>query len=176
MWIVERAHRAYLSARRMTTIGMEKGIQQERHEYLSRLIYIFLLQIFTDKMTRNRIEAGPQPSAMKTSLRKEREEGKREASRQATLDYPPSPWRRPWICRKYCSPPLWERISTRQVYAYISQWASLAEPMLTLKNRSNVLILSAALLKYNIKCVFVHSVSNNNSLEPFIMTAASNKI
>lgn len=44
--------------RRMTTIGMETEVQQEQHEYLSRLIYIFLLQIFTDKMTRDRIEAG----------------------------------------------------------------------------------------------------------------------
>lgn len=73
----ERARRhmcvaqTYLSAKRMTTIGMETGIQQQQHEYLSRLIYIFLLQIFTDKMTRDRIEAGPQPSAMETSSREE---------------------------------------------------------------------------------------------------------
>lgn len=38
--------------------GWRTGMQQEQHEYLSRLIYIFLLQIFTDKMTRDRIEAG----------------------------------------------------------------------------------------------------------------------
>lgn len=36
-----------------------RGAQEEQHEYLSRLIYIFLLQIFTDKMTRDRIEAVP---------------------------------------------------------------------------------------------------------------------
>lgn len=70
----------------MTTIGMEKGIQQERHEYLSRLIYIFLLQIFTDKMMRDRIEAGLQPSAMETSLREEREEGKGSEAGVATPD------------------------------------------------------------------------------------------
>lgn len=34
-------------------------VQEEQHEYLSQLIYIFLLQIFTDKMTRDRIEATP---------------------------------------------------------------------------------------------------------------------
>lgn len=41
--------------------GTERGgrVQEEQHEYLSRLIYIFLLQIFTDKMTRDRIEATP---------------------------------------------------------------------------------------------------------------------
>lgn len=90
----ERARRhmcvaqTYLSAKRMTTIGMETGIQQQQqqqqHEYLSRLIYIFLLQIFTDKMTRDRIEAGPQPSAMETSSREEsrgRKRGEGEGER-----------------------------------------------------------------------------------------------
>lgn len=86
----ERARRhmcvaqTYLSAKRMTTIGMETGIQQQRqqqHEYLSRLIYIFLLQIFTDKMTRDRIEAGPQPSAMETSSREESRGRKRGEGR-----------------------------------------------------------------------------------------------
>ena len=84
----------------MTTIGIETGIQQEQHEYLSRLIYIFLLQIFTDKMTRFRIETGPQPSAMETSLReesREEEEEEKEASIARILDVStlaPSPWRR----------------------------------------------------------------------------------
>jgi len=78
----------YLSTRRMTTIGIETGIQQEQHEYLSRLIYIFLLQIFTNKMTRFRIETGPQPSAMETSLREESwgRKGKKEASIARILD------------------------------------------------------------------------------------------
>jgi len=80
----------YLPARRMTTIGMETEIQQKQHEYLSRLIYIFLLQIFTDKMTRDRIEAGPQPSAIETSSREvdAGEKGGKEASVARMLDAP----------------------------------------------------------------------------------------
>lgn len=67
---------------------METEIQQEQHEYLSRLIYIFLLQIFTDKMTRDRIEAGL--STMETSSREvdAEEKGGKGASVARMLDAP----------------------------------------------------------------------------------------
>lgn len=72
----------YLSIR-MTTIGTEtgRGYNQKQHEYLSRLIYIFLLQIFTDR--RWRTIGSKWRSAMETS-RRERER-KRSVTRCWTL-------------------------------------------------------------------------------------------
>lgn len=112
----------HLSARRMTTIGIETWIQQEQHEYLSRLIYIFLLQIFTDKMTRDRIEAGPQPSGMETSSREVDAGGK--GGRARMLDAP-SPWRRArFVEGKIYTLPLWRGISDDAKSIFLSEAVS----------------------------------------------------
>jgi hypothetical protein len=68
------------------------GIQQGRHEYLSRLIYIFLLRIFTDRMTRDRIEAaGNLVASGKAGKGSESETGVAKPDGR----YPPSSWRSP---------------------------------------------------------------------------------
>jgi len=102
--VVTCATRKHAYPRRMTTIGMETGIQQERHEYLSRLIYIFLLQIFADKMTRDRIETGRAPWKPHCERKREgereresweeKEGGKRALRGCWTLHAALSPWRR----------------------------------------------------------------------------------
>lgn len=119
----------YLSARRMTTIGIETWIQQEQHEYLSRLIYIFLLQIFTDKMTRDRIEAGPQSSAMETSSWEEtrgRKEGRSERCEDAGRSMPfPSPWRHARFVEGKIYPAIVKRnFRRREKYVLLSEAVS----------------------------------------------------